>query len=73
MTKYVEKMFNIATGEETIRPYTAEEIAEVEEAQRKAAKVTAERDADQATRDADRAALLSKLGITADEAKLLLG
>jgi hypothetical protein len=49
-------------------PYTAEQIAEVE-TNRAAyeAKVAAK-----AKAEADKAALLAKLGITADEAKLLL-
>lgn len=33
---YKEKIFNVATGEETWRDYTAEEIAEVEKAQAEA-------------------------------------
>jgi hypothetical protein len=52
---------------------TKEEIAEREAAQADALKETAEREAAQAAKEADKAALLAKLGITADEAKLLLG
>ena len=68
--KITEKTFDLVTGEETIskRDETEQEIAEREayEAQileRETAK----------TKDAvAKAALLAKLGITADEAKLLL-
>jgi hypothetical protein len=73
MTTYFERIVDAITGQETIRPYTVEEIKAVETAQAKAAKEIAERDAVQAAKDADKAALLAKLGITADEAKLLLG
>lgn len=68
MTKYQEKIFNIETGETTFRDYTAEEIAQVEAEQEEAiAKLEAE-----ATKAAEKAALLAKLGITAEEAALLL-
>ena len=56
------------TGQETVIAYTADEIAEHEAM---VAKVLADKKAEE---DAvtDKAALLAKLGITADEAKLLL-
>ena len=70
MTTAIE--VNCATGEVTERPLTTEELAQREaDAQAAAAKaheeeVTAAADAEAKT------ALLAKLGITADEAKLLL-
>ena len=70
MTTAIE--VNCTTGEVTERPLTAEEISEREataaqaEADRAAAEVKAAADA------VAKAALLTKLGITADEAKLLL-
>ena len=70
MTTAIE--VNCSTGEVTERPLTAEEIAANEaaaaqaEADRAAAEVKAAADAEA------KAALLAKLGITADEAKLLL-
>ena len=70
---YTKKIVDVTTGEETFEPYTAEETAEAEAAQAQAAIDKAKRDAAQAIKDADKAALLTKLGITADEAKLLLG
>jgi hypothetical protein len=70
---YKEKIVNALTGEETWRDYTAEEIAEVEKAQAEA-QARAEAEAQFAAEAAvARAALLSKLGITEEEAKLLLG
>ena len=68
MTTYKEVVFNIETGETTERPFTKEEIAQMEaNAARNAAEAEVE-----AQKETDKAALLAKLGITADEAKLLL-
>ena len=65
---YTEKIIDVNTGEETLRPYTAKEIAEVEKAiLDNEAKAQA-----QATKATEKAALLAKLGITDEEAKLLL-
>jgi len=63
---------NCETGEVTERPLTAEEITanEAAAAQAEADRVAAEADA-QAKAEA-KTALLAKLGITEDEAKLLL-
>ena len=63
---------NCATGEVTERPLTAEELAQREaDAQAFAAKKHEEEVAAQVAAEA-KAALLTKLGITEDEAKLLL-
>ena len=68
--KLKEYTFDIITGEETVieRDETAQEIAEREafEAEK------AERLAKQAAKAHEKSALLAKLGITEDEAKLLL-
>lgn len=63
------KEYNCETQEEIIRDATADEIAQIEldAANAQAKKVAAEAKA------TARQALLDKLGITADEAKLLLG
>jgi len=63
------KEVNCTTGEEIVRDATDEEIAQMEldAANSAAAKVEAEAKA------AEKQALLDRLGITADEAKLLLG
>jgi hypothetical protein len=70
---YFEKIVNVLTAEETMRPYTADEIAELEaiNAQREALQVQA--DADQAAKDAAKQAVLDKLGLSADEVAALLG
>ena len=66
------KEINATTGEVTERKYTAEEKADYDALVTKAkAELDAEIAANEA-KAADKAALLAKLGITADEAKLLL-
>ena len=65
---YKEKIVNVATGEETWRDYTAQEIAEVEAAQAE----TSERLVEAEAKATQKAALLNRLGITEEEAKLLL-
>jgi hypothetical protein len=71
MTTAIE--INCETGIVTERPLTAEEIAanEAAAAQAEADRVTAEAEA--AAKAEAKAALLAKLGISEDEAKLLLG
>jgi hypothetical protein len=71
MTTAIE--VNCTTGEVIERPLTADEIAANEAAavQAEADRLTAEAEA--AVKAEAKAALLEKLGITADEAKLLLG
>lgn len=66
--QYFEKIVDLETGEEIIRPYTKDEITSVEKA---TAEAQAKAAADNA-KELEKAALLSKLGITDDEAKLLL-
>ena len=67
------KIYDHATGEEIEREMTAEEqaIRDKEVSDWLAAKAI--KDADKAAKAADKAALLEKLGISEDEAKLLLG
>ena len=65
-----EKIVNIQTGEETMRPYTTDEIAVVEAEIAK----TQARLAEQATAEAERESALAKLaalGLTADDLKAL--
>jgi hypothetical protein len=69
---YQEKVIDLETGTETIRAYTEAEIAEVEGAKAAAEAEAAKLAAEQAEKDAAKQALLDKLGLTADEAKLLL-
>ena len=63
---YKEKIVIASTGEETLKDYSAAQIAEVEQA---LAEAKAQAAAEAA---AAKAALLAKLGITEEEAKLLL-
>jgi hypothetical protein len=69
---YTEKIIDISTGEETIRPYTAEEIAEVEKLQAQFAIEKAKRDSEETAKAAARQAVLDKLGLTAEEMVALL-
>jgi hypothetical protein len=65
---YIERIINAETNEITEREYTTVEIAEVEKA-----KVNLALEIEETLKaETDRATLLAKLGITADEAKLLL-
>jgi hypothetical protein len=65
---FTETIVNLETGETTVRDYTEAEIAQVmAERAETEAKVAA-----QLAKATDKAALLAKLGITDDEAKLLL-
>ena len=66
---YIERIVNVETGETIERPFTAKEIKDLEVKQAEA-ELRAEAEAQKA---ADKAALLAKLGITEDEARLLLG
>ena len=68
--KKIEKDFNIITGEETIteREETPQEQAEREAAEAKFSLIQAEAEA----KATAKAALLAQLGITEEQAKLLL-
>jgi hypothetical protein len=70
MTKAIE--VNCETGEVTERLLTAEEIAQREAVAEAIATAQAEAEVKAAADAEAKAALLTKLGITADEAKLLL-
>lgn len=65
---YKEKIIDLATGEETFRDYTPEEVAAVEAEQAKAQALIEA----QATKAAEKAAVLAKLGLTAEEVAALL-
>ena len=69
MTKYFEKIIDAQTGEETLREYTKAEVAIVEAAIVEAEKHKAEAQAKATARQA----ILDRLGLTADEAALILG
>ena len=63
------KIVDVSTGEEIVRDANAEEIAQMEIDAANAATAKAEAEA----KEAQRQAILDRLGLTADEAKLLLG
>jgi hypothetical protein len=63
------KEVNCETGEEIVRDANAEEIAQMELDAAEAAARKAEAEA----KETSRQAILDRLGLTADEAKLLLG
>ena len=67
-TKPQIKIVNCETGEEIVRDATAQEIAQIEIDANDAKAAQAEAKA----KETARAALLTKLGITAEEARLLL-
>ena len=71
MTTAIE--INCETGEVIERELTADELAQREADAKAAADKQAADDADKAAKAVEKAALLAKLGITADEAALLLG
>jgi hypothetical protein len=63
------KIVNVETGEETVRDATAQEIAQMEIDATNSVKLKLEMEA----KTAQRQAILDRLGLTADEAKLILG
>jgi hypothetical protein len=69
MSEYKEKIVDAITGEVTWRDYSAEEVLQIEN---NLQQIAAEQ-AEAAAKAAEKAALLERLGITADEAQLLLG
>ena len=69
MNEFMIKIHNVATGEIVEREMTAIEIAELETI----AQQDANKKAEAAAKEAQRQALLDKLGITEEEAQLLLG
>ena len=73
MTKYFERIIDITTGEETIRPYTQEEIAIVEAEQAKLEAELAKLATEQAAKDSARQVVLDKLGLSADDIAALFG
>ena len=68
-SKLQVKEVNCTTGEEIVRDATAEEIAQIDLDATDAKTRRAEAEA----KAAERQAILNRLGLTADEAKLILG
>lgn len=71
MTTKIEH--DVATGEIIVRDMTADELAQQEKDIANLAKLQADQAKADTARSKAKAALLDKLGITADEAALLLG
>ncbi len=67
------KEVNCTTGEEIVRDATAEEIAQIELDAVNTAAAQAVAQAEAEAKATARTALLERLGITAEEAQLLLG
>ena len=63
------KIVNVETGEEIVRDANVEEIAQMEADAANAAEIKAQAEA----KETAKAAILDRLGLTADEAKLILG
>jgi predicted PhzF superfamily epimerase YddE/YHI9 len=70
---YFETVLDLETGEQTIRQYTQAEIVEVEKTKASRIAEQAIRDAEQKVKDDAKTAVLTKLGLTADEVRALLG
>jgi hypothetical protein len=71
-TKLNRVVFNALTGEESVILLTDEEIAQYELDQAAIEAKTKAKEAEDAAKAEVKAALLDRLGITAEEAKLLL-
>lgn len=69
--KIIEKEFNVQTGEEIFSE--RDETAVEKKARELKEKEMANKQAEAETKAAQRQAILDRLGLTADEAKLLLG
>jgi hypothetical protein len=72
-TEYFETIYDIKTDKTTKRNYTAAEVAEVKALQANNAIIQSAEQAQAEANATAKAELLARLGITADEAKLLLG
>ena len=73
MTKPMGTFHNATTGEVEVRELTEAEIAELKNAEDSSKAETAKLALEEEVKATAKDALLSRLGITADEAKLLLG
>lgn len=68
LNKYFEKIVDLKTGEETYREFTSAEIAEIETNKANAEQLII----DAQKKQAAQLAIIQKLGLTEEEAKLLL-
>ena len=72
MTKPTKVIVDCSTGEQSIIELTDEEIAQLEADKARFEAEQAEREAEASAKTEAKAALLDRLGITAEEAQLLL-
>ena len=70
---YTKVIHDVATGEITEIELTAKEIKEIEKAQAQGIAEQAAFESAKAKAEADKAALLARLGLTEDELKTILG
>lgn len=70
--KYTEKIYDITTGEETIREYTKEEVANVEAEMARLKVINAEREAQEALKKSAQTKLAA-LGLTENEVRAIIG
>ena len=73
LSKWHRKIYNAETGVETIIEFTPEEVAIAEAQQAEFLATVAAQEAEQTAKESARQAILDRLGLTADEAALLLG
>jgi len=69
----MKKIINVETGEVIERELNAEEIAQQEIDEAKLAEIELKRQAEAEAKAAQRQAILNRLGITEEEARILLG
>jgi len=73
MTKPFETIYDVISGETTIREFTDAEIKELENARKENAKLLAIAETEIKAKDAQRKAIAERLGLTVDELQVLLG
>ena len=73
MTKPFETIYDIISGETTIREFTDAEIKKLENEKKENAKLLAIAEAETEAKAAARQAIAERLGLTADELQVLLG
>lgn len=73
MSNYFETITNVETGETTTREYTKAEIEEFKKREAEFLAEYAKIQAEEAEKNLAREAILNKLGLTAEEAAILLG
>ena len=73
MTKPFETIYDIISGETTIREFTDAEIKKLENEKKENAKLLAIAEAETEAKAAARQAIAERLGLTVDELQVLLG